>query len=105
MATGAGEKLKAQVLFRRKTVPDELNDRPEDDIDCWVLFAQYHFCLLEVAENGNTTDETMADLVESVVVPHIRKFGRGAGGTQRALFILDGTGSHKGPTLKTVCAL
>ena len=72
-----------QIIFRRKTVPDELNERPDDNIDVWV------------AENGNTTDETMADLVESAIVPHIVKYGGGPDGEQRALFILDGAGSHK----------
>ena len=64
-------------------MPDELNERPDDNIDAWV------------AENGNTTDETMADLVESAIVPHIVKYGGGPDGKQRALFILDGAGSHK----------
>ena len=72
-----------QVEFRRKTVPDELNERPDDGIDAWV------------SENGNTTDETMADLVESIIVPHIVKYGGGENGTQRTLFILDGAGSHR----------
>ena len=45
--------MRLQVLFRRKTVPKELDERPDehDDIDVWV------------AEKSNTTDETMADLV------------------------------------------
>ena len=46
-------------------MPDELNERPDDNIDAWV------------AENGNTTDETKADLVESAIVPHIVKYGGG----------------------------
>ena len=48
-----GAKLRLQVLFRRKTMPKELDERPDehDDIDAWV------------AEKSNTTDETMADLV------------------------------------------
>ena len=64
-------------------MPDELNERPDGNIDAWV------------AENGNTTDETMADLVESAIVPHIVKYGGGPNGEQRALFILDGAGSDK----------
>ena len=91
--SAAGTKLKMQLIFRRKTVPDELNERPDDDIDAWV------------AENGNTTDETMADLVESVLVPHLKKHGGGPGrGKLRALFIVDGAGSHKGPLFKAACA-
>ena len=79
-----------QILFRRKTVPDELNERDDDGIDAWV------------AENGNTTDETMADLVETILVPHIRKHGGGPNG-RRTLFIVDGAGSHKGPLFKAAC--
>ena len=41
-----------------------------------------------------STDETMADLVESAIVPHIVKYG-GPDGKQRALFILDGACSHR----------
>ena len=37
----------------------------------------------------------MADLVESAIVPHIVKYGGAPNGEQRALFILDGAGSHK----------
>ena len=72
-----------QIIFRRKTVPDEMHERPDDNIDAWV------------AENGNTTDETMADLVKSAIVPHIVKYGGAPNGEQRALFILDGAGSQK----------
>ena len=54
-------------------MPDELNERPDDNIDAWV------------AENGNTTDETKADLVESAIVPHIEKYGGGLM-TNRGLF-------------------
>ena len=59
-----------QIIFRRKTVPDELNERPNDDNDACV------------AEYGNTTDETMADLVESAIVPHIVKYEGGPDGKQ-----------------------
>ena len=65
-------------------MPDELNERPDDDIDVWMC------------ENGNTTDETMADLVESIIVPHIEKHGGGRNGTKRTLFIIDAAAaSHK----------
>ena len=37
----------------------------------------------------------MADLVESIIVPHIEKHGRERNGTKRTLFIIDGAGSHK----------
>ena len=79
-----------QILFRRKTVPDELNERQDDGIHAWV------------AENGNTTDETMADLVETILLPHILKHGGGPRG-RRTLFIVDGAGSHKGPLFKATC--
>ena len=79
-----------QILFRRKTVPDELNERADDGIDVWV------------AENGNTTDETMADLVDTILVPHMLKHGGGPNG-RRTLFIVDGAGSHKGPLFKGAC--
>ena len=47
----SGDKLKLQILFRRQTMPKELDERPDDNIDVWV------------ASKSNTTDETMADLV------------------------------------------
>jgi len=90
--SAAGTKLEMQILFRRKTVPDELNERPEDNIHAWV------------AENGNTTDETMADLVNTILLPHLLKHGGGPGvGKRRTLFIVDGAGSHKGSLFKSAC--
>ena len=53
----------------------------------------------------NTTDETMADLVETVIAPHCKKYGGGPGrGKWRALFIVDEAGSHKGPLFRAACA-
>ena len=53
-----------------------------------------------------STDETMADLVESAIVPHIVKYGGGPDGKQRALFILDGACSHRveGALFTAACA-
>ena len=84
--------MKAQVLFRRKTVPDELNKRPDDNLDVWV------------AENGNTTEETMIDFVENVIVPHAKQYGGGPGRNKnRVLWIIDGASSHKTEALKAIC--
>lgn len=88
--SASGEKLPIQVLFRRKTVPPELDTRPEDGMDVWV------------AEKGNTTDKTMADLVVSILVPYLQRHGGGPGGDP-SLFIVDGAGSHKGELFKKAC--
>ena len=103
--------MRLQVLFRRRTMPKELDERPDDhdDIDAWV------------AEKSNTTDETMADLVNgkykdldhskqgdevySILVPYIEEQRRklGLSPAARVLFIVDGAGSHKGKLFKEAC--
>ena len=101
--------MNMQILFRRKTVDDELTERPDDDVDVWV------------AENGNTTDvtpfvvdshaqfpyfeETMADLVESIIGPYVvkKRAELGLPPLQHALLIVDGTGSHRRPKFKEAC--
>ena len=69
-----GTKLPLQLIFRRKTVPDVLNTRPEDTAHVWV------------AEGGNSTKETIVDLVESIILPHLLLSGGGPD-DEPALFI------------------
>ena len=90
-----GCSIVAEIIFRRKTVPDCLNERPDDDIDVWV------------ASNGNTTGTTMVDFIKSIVIPYAQKKRKllGLSEDARVLLIVDGAGSHKKPIFKTICSV
>ena len=84
--SGAGHKLRIQVVFRRVTPDKTLEDRT-DGIEVWF------------AEKGNTTGTTMVDLCRVNFLEHLKKYGGGPGG-KRGLIILDAASSHLRPCVR-----